>query len=50
MLAIDSVEGHNDAPIGNYYIYIKQADKIDIQVGSQRSSQLTVKDMSTSKV
>lgn len=48
-LIIDSMDGYNEAPIGNYYIYIKQADKIALQVGSQRSSQLAVKDMTTSK-
>lgn len=33
-----------DAPIGNYYLYVEKSDKVDIHIGSERSSVIQVKD------
>ncbi|KAI9267737.1 phosphatidylinositol-glycan biosynthesis class S protein [Helicostylum pulchrum] len=33
------------APIGNYFIYVSESDKVDIHVGSQRTSHIKIKDM-----
>lgn len=46
LLKVDEPQEEILAPIGNNFIYIIQSNKIDIQVGSQRSSHIAVKDMS----
>ncbi|KAI8084218.1 phosphatidylinositol-glycan biosynthesis class S protein [Gilbertella persicaria] len=46
----DVVEGHDEAPIGDYFIYVNQAEKDTLYVGSERSSQLSIKDMTLDRV
>lgn len=48
-LCLDNVQGHKEATIGHYFIYVDHADKIDIKIGSERSSFLKIDDMTTSK-
>lgn len=49
MLFVDTVDGHKDASIGHYFIYVDQADKMDLKIGSERSSFLKINDMASSK-
>ncbi|KAI8639212.1 phosphatidylinositol-glycan biosynthesis class S protein [Parasitella parasitica] len=44
------VKGHEEATIGHYFIYVDQADKISLGIGSERSSFLKVNDMTTSSI
>lgn len=46
---VDKEDGHKEASIGHYFIYIDQADKIDLKIGSERSSFLKVNDITSSK-
>ncbi|KAG2206584.1 hypothetical protein INT46_002839 [Mucor plumbeus] len=50
VLEQDNVQGHKEATIGHYFIYVDQADKIDIKIGSERSSFLKINDMTTSNI
>ncbi|KAI8328083.1 phosphatidylinositol-glycan biosynthesis class S protein [Choanephora cucurbitarum] len=45
-----SMESHDEAPIGTYYIYLSHAEHTSLYVGSGRSSQLGLKDMSTESI
>ncbi|KAI7905670.1 phosphatidylinositol-glycan biosynthesis class S protein [Cokeromyces recurvatus] len=38
----DNIKEHKEAPIGSYFIYVKQADKIQAHIGSKRSSLLKI--------
>lgn len=42
---VDEQPEEKTAPIGNYFIYVSESDKVDIHVGSQRTSHIKIKDM-----
>lgn len=42
---VDEQPEEKTAPIGNYFIYVSESDKVDIHVGNQRTSHITIKDM-----
>lgn len=44
-LYLDEQPTEKTAPIGNYFIYVSQSDKVDIHVGNQRTSHVQIKDM-----
>lgn len=50
LLIIVNVQDHTDATVGNYFIYVDKSDKVDIHIGSGRSSYLKVKDTSIGKI
>ncbi|KAL9548368.1 hypothetical protein MBANPS3_005714 [Mucor bainieri] len=47
VLEQDEVDGHKEANIGHYFIYIDRADKIDLEIGSERSSFLKINDLTS---
>ncbi|KAI8365568.1 phosphatidylinositol-glycan biosynthesis class S protein [Blakeslea trispora] len=47
----DVIEKHKEAPVGTYFIYLSKAEQYtSLYVGSERSSQLSLKDMSTASI
>ncbi|KAL7308374.1 GPI transamidase component [Mucor circinelloides] len=50
VLEQDKEDGHKEASIGHYFIYIDQADKIDLKIGSERSSFLKVNDITSNTI
>lgn len=50
VLEQDKVGGHKEASIGHYFIYVDQADKVDLKIGSERSSFLKINDMTSNSI